>query len=83
MRYFIVEIAEWEDRSIPRVAILRDIDSGFESKFFLFPFLDGMVAAHSVTENLSRLTGYSVLLKAEDDSKIENWTTETTLIFPF
>lgn len=83
MKYQIVDIAEWKDRSNPRVAILKEMSSGYESKFYLFPHVLNIIAAHSVNDELTSLTGYSVLLKAEDNTSLEDCSVGTILVFPY
>lgn len=83
MKYQIIKIADWVDKSNPRVAILKEIYSGYESKFFLFPHVLGFIAAHSVDEDLTSLTGYSVLLKSENGIPLADCSNGDFLVFPY
>lgn len=82
MKYTILGITPWTEKTVPRVALLKENHSKFESKFFLFPSLHNMVHAEAVNDELTILKGYSVLLEAEDGTPLEDWTVGTQLIFP-
>ena len=83
IKFTILEIEPWPNKSVPRICVLKDINSGFESKYYLFPFINNMISAQSVNDELTMLTGYSVLLKAEDGFSLDQLKAGNMLIFPF
>ena len=64
MSFKIISISE-NKPELPRIAVLRNQDTGKLIKMYLFPHIDEMASAIGVNDELTKLTDFAMLLATE------------------
>jgi hypothetical protein len=82
MSFKIISFSE-NKPELPRIAVLRNQDTGKLIKMYLFPHIDEMASAIGVNDELTKLTDFAMLLATEDNDELGKWKAGAIVEFPF
>ena len=88
MKYRILSITDNPSNGGHRVAVLQDLSSDQTFKCYLFNHINKMASAIGVSDDLSMLTEFSILLSEETEKEekkrsLKEWTEGMIVSFPY